>query len=135
MNRKSLLTATSLIALLLLTFHLADDVVRGFDAGGFNNITGITIMVVWLVGSLLLYGRLSGYIIMLIFGIIGTGVPIIHMSGRGLVGGRIAGTNGMRFWVWTLLAIGATSAFSAILAIRELWNLRRSPKETPLSRS
>jgi hypothetical protein len=43
-----------------------------------------------------------------------------------MVGGRIAGTDGMRFWVWTLLAIGATSAFSAILAARELWRLRSS---------
>jgi hypothetical protein len=130
-----LLTVMSLLALLFLTFHLADDVVRGFDAGGFNNITGIAIMVVWLVGALMLAGRVSGCIIMLIFGILGTLVPIIHMGGRGMVGGRIAGTNGMRFWVWTMLIIGATSAFSAILAVRELWNLRRSATGATASRT
>ena len=124
MKHDVLLTVTSLTALLLLTFHLADDVVRGFDGGGYNNIIGIAIMVVWLVGALMLSGRLSGYIIMLVLGLLGTFVPIIHMGGRGMVGGRIAGTNGMRFWVWTNLAIGATSAFSAILAVRELWRLR-----------
>ena len=97
---------------------------RGFDPGGFNNITGIVIMVVWLCGALLLSGRVSGYIIMLLGGVLGFGVPIIHMTGRGMVGGRIAGTNGMRFWVWTLLASGALSAFSAILAVQGLWRLR-----------
>ena len=34
MNRNLLLTVTSLLAALLLSFHLAEDVVRGFEPGG-----------------------------------------------------------------------------------------------------
>jgi hypothetical protein len=46
------------------------------------------------------------------------------MRGAGLVGGRIANSSGIFFWVWTLIALGVTSAFSAILAARRLWSLR-----------
>ena len=31
------------------------------------------------------------------------------MRGAGLVGGRIANTDGMFFWVWTLIALGVTA--------------------------
>jgi hypothetical protein len=45
--------------------------------------------------------------------------------GKGLVGGRIAGSSGVFFWVWTLFALGVTASFSAILSARGLWSLRR----------
>jgi hypothetical protein len=47
------------------------------------------------------------------------------MRGAGLVGGRIAGSSGIFFWVWTLLALGVTAVFSLILSARGLWSLRR----------
>jgi hypothetical protein len=121
------LTITSLLSLLFLTFHLADDMVRGFESGKLENYPGILIAAVWLFGTLVLAERRSGYVIMLLGSILGAGVPILHMRGAGLVGGRIANSRGMFFWAWTLLAIGVTSIVSLILAARGLWSLRRSP--------
>src|SRR4051812_7006958 len=119
------LTITSLLSILLLTFHLSDDIVRGFEPGGFRHISGILIVVVWLYGTLVLGGRRSGYIIILLGSLLGSVVPLVHMRGAGLVGGRIAGSSGIFFWVWTLLAIGITSVFSVILSAQGLWRLRR----------
>jgi len=63
---------------------------------------------------------------MLLGGIFGLGVLVLHMTGKGMVGGRIPpNSTGVYFWVWTLIALGSTSTISAILAARGLWNLRR----------
>jgi hypothetical protein len=43
------------------------------------------------------------------------------MKGAG-VGGAIAGSNGAFFFIWTLLALGVTALFAAILSARGLWN-------------
>lgn len=131
MNDDSKLTITSLLSILFLTFHLSEDIVRGFEPGGVKNVIGALIAVVWLYGTLILNGRRSGYIIMLLGSILGAGVPVIHMTGAGLVGGRIANSSGKLFWVWTLITLQVTAIFSFILAIRGLWNLRRA-KSQPL---
>ena len=125
MNNTLTLTITSLLSILLLTFHLSDDVVRGFEPGGFKNVSGILILAVWLYGTLALAGRRSGYILMLLGALLGSGVPLVHMRGAGLVGGRIANSSGIFFWVWTLMALGVTASFSAVLSARGLWSLRR----------
>ena len=119
------LTITSLLSILFLTFHLADDIVRGFEPGRVSNYSGVLILAVWLYAILMLAERRSGYIIMLLGSLLGAGVPLIHMTGAGMVGGRIANSSGMFFWVWTLLALGVTASFSVILAARGLWRLRR----------
>lgn len=119
------LTVTSLLSILLLAFHLADDIVRGMAPGGLSILFGVLILVVWLFGTLVLAERRSGYVIMLLGSILGSGVPVVHMLGPGLVGGRIANSSGIFFWVWALIALNVTSAFSAILAARRLWSLRR----------
>src|SRR5688500_17076066 len=124
MTQKDTLTITSLLAILFLSFHLTDDIVRGFEPGKLSTIIGILLMAVWLCGTLMLAGRRSGYIIILVFSILGSGVPVIHMTGAGLVGGRIANSTGKFFWVWTLLAMGVTTVFSVIVSARELWRLR-----------
>jgi hypothetical protein len=115
----------SLLSVLLLSFHLSEDIVRGFEPGGVKNTIGVLMMVVWLYGTLMLAGRRSGYIIILLGSILGTFVPVVHMRGAGLVGGRIANSSGMLFWVWTLIASQATSIFSLILSVLGLWNLGR----------
>jgi hypothetical protein len=76
-----MLTIASLLSILLMTFHFSDEIARGMERGGFNMLVGVLIMLVWLYGTLVLAGRRSGYIIMLLGGIFGTGVPILHMSG------------------------------------------------------
>jgi hypothetical protein len=54
------LTITSLLSIFLMTFHFSDDVVRGFEPGGFKNVRGILTLVVWLYGTLVLAERRSG---------------------------------------------------------------------------
>jgi len=124
------LTITSLLSILFLTFHLSDEIARGMERGGLNMLIAIVVLVVWLYGTLVLAGRRSGYIIMLLGAIIGTGVPILHMSGAaGLVGGRVAAnSSGAFFWAWQNFTLCVISAFSIILAARELLRLpwRRS---------
>jgi hypothetical protein len=119
------LTVTSLLSTLLFAFHWMDEVARGLETGGVSALGGIAILVVWLYGTLVLAGRRSGYIITLIGGIFGLGVLILHMQGAGIIGRRIANTSGIFFWVSTLIALGVTSSFSAILAARGLWSLQR----------
>jgi hypothetical protein len=122
-----MLTIASLFSLLLLTFHLADDIVRGFEPGGLSNLIGMVIIaVVWLYGALVLAGRRSGYAILLLASLLGLAVPYIHMKGRGVgVASGIANSSGGFFFIWTLLAIGAISLFSVILSARGLWSTWR----------
>jgi len=119
-----MLTITSLLSILLMTFHLSDDIVRGFEPGGVKNISGVLMLVVWLYGTLVLAERRSGYIIILLGSILGSGVPVVHMIGKGLVGGRIANSSGIFFWVWTLITLQVTAIFSLILSARGLWSLQ-----------
>ena len=125
MKRNLMLTIASLLSILFLTFHLSDDIVRGFEKGGIKNIIGILILVVWLYGTLVLAERRAGYVIILLGSLLGSGVPVIHMRGSGLVGGDIANSGGVFFWVWTLIALGVTSIFSLILSARGLIGFSR----------
>ena len=121
MKSRLTLTITSLLAILFTSFHLADDIVRGLEPGKLSTFNGVLILVAWLYAALTLGDRKSSYIILLLASIGGAGVCILHMSGVGLVGGRIANSSGKFFWVWTLLALGVTATFSIILAAQELW--------------
>jgi len=133
MKQNVTLTITSLVSILFFTFHLSDDIVRGFEPGGFRQINGIVILVVWLYGTMVLSGRRSGYIIILLGSLLTSLMPVAHMRGAGLVGGRVAHTSGMLFWVWTLITVGATALFSVVLSVRELWRLPWRSKATGAS--
>ena len=87
----------------------------------------VTLTITSLLSMLLLVlgDRRSGHVIMLIGSLGAVGVLALHMSGAGLVGGRIVNSSGIFFWVWTLLMLGATGAFSALLSVLGLWSLRR----------
>ena len=125
MKNSVMLTITSLLLLLFLTFHLADDIRRGFEPGGLSNlVVMVLISVVWLYGTLVLAERRSGYIIMLLLSLFSLVVPYVHMKGRGVgVTSKIPNFSGHFFFVWTLLAIGVLGLFSAILSVRGLWSL------------
>ena len=125
MKHNVTLTVTSLLSILLFAFHWTDEVSRGMEPGTLSAFGGVVILVVLLSGPLVLGERRSGYIIMLLGGIFGLGVLVLHMTGKGMVGGRIPpNSTGVYFWVWTLIALGSTSTISAILAARGLWSLR-----------
>ena len=75
--------------------------------------------------------RRSGLVLILLGAILASGVPVLHMQGRGLVGGRIAANSSRSFffWVWTNIALGASGMLSFVLSARALWSLRRGPKQ------
>lgn len=122
MKQSVLLTITSLLMILFMTLHLADDIVRGFEKGGPSNLMAVPIAVILLFGTLVLAGRRSGYVIVFLGSLLGAFVPYIHFkAAAGVAGGRIAGTSGAFFFVWTLLALGVCAVFSAILSAHGLW--------------
>jgi hypothetical protein len=129
-----MLTIASLLSVLLFTFHLTGDIVRGVEPGGLNNLVGGSlIMVVWLYGALVLAERRSGYIIMLLGSLLSFGVAVLHMKGKGVgVASGIANSSGGFFFIWTLIALGVTGLFSVILSARGLWSLpwRRGVSKT-----
>jgi len=126
MKHNLILTIASLLSILFFTLHLTDDIVRGMEPGGLSNlIGGVLISVVWLYATLVLADRWWGLVLLLLMSIGGAAVPYLHMS-KGLAGGRIAGTSGMFFWVWTLLALGVTSMFAVVMSALGLWNLRKA---------
>ena len=121
-----MLTIASLLSVLLFTFHLADDIVRGIEPGTLTNLWALPIFAGWLYGTLVLAERRAGYIIILVASLLSLGVPFLHMRGKGVgINSDIANSGGAFFFVWTLIALGTTALFSVILSTRELlWNLR-----------
>jgi hypothetical protein len=125
MKHSSMLTIASLLSVILFMFHLTDDIYRGLEPGGVQNLVGgSVIMVVWLYGATVLAERRSGYVIMLLGSLLAFGVPILHMKGKGVgvASGVVRSSGGYRF-VWMLIALGVTGLFSAILSARGLWSL------------
>src|SRR5712664_635575 len=129
MKHNVMLTIASLLSILFMTFHLTDDIVRGMERGGLSNLVAVPILVVWLYGTLVLAERRSGYVIILLGSLLGSGVPVIHMKGAG-VGGAIAKSSGAFFFIWTLLALGVTAFFAVILSVGALWE--HLPRRTDL---
>jgi hypothetical protein len=120
MKQNVTLTIASLLSILFMTLHLTDDIVRGMEPGTLSDLIALPILAVQLYGTLVLAGKRSGYVILLLGSLLGLLVPFIHMKGAG-VGGAIAKSNGAFFFIWTLLALGVTALFSVILSARGLW--------------
>jgi hypothetical protein len=132
MKRNVLLTGAALLSILLSTFHLTDDIVHGWEPGTLPNLYALPIFVVWLYGTLLLRERVSGYIVMLVGSLLSLGIPVIHMSGKGIgTASRVANTSGHHFFVWTLIMLGVSGLFSLVLAIQGLW--RREWRQPPVA--
>jgi hypothetical protein len=117
MKHKAILTATSLLSILLVSIHVSDDIVRGFEKWGFEKLSLVLILVVWLCGTLLLAERRSGHVIMLLGGLLAAVMPAAHMRGTG----AFVKSSGAFFFIWTLFALGAMGTLSVILAARALW--------------
>jgi hypothetical protein len=135
MKHNLLLTIVSLLSILFFTLHMAGDIVYGYEPGTVGNLIAVPIAVVWLYGTLVLAGRRSGYIIILLFSLLSLAVPVVHMQGKGVgLASRMANTGGHFFFVWTLLALGVTGLFGVILSVRGLWSLRRASPGSPTAK-
>ena len=114
MKPSVMLTVSSLLSLLLIMFHLTDDVLVQ-AVGAVKYPIPVVVFVVWLYGTLMLSDRVPGYIIMLLGGLISAGMIVIHSKGG------VVGKSGGFFFVWTLFALSATGWFTAILSARGMW--------------
>jgi len=47
MKHNTILVTMSLLSILFMTFHVTDDIVRGFEKGGLSNLAAVPIFVVW----------------------------------------------------------------------------------------
>ena len=126
MTQPRTLTILSLLSILLFSLHWADEIARGLEPGTIDRTWGgLLILFVWLYGALAIPDRRLGLVIILLGSLLASGVPVLHMQGRGLVGGRIpVDSSGAFFWVWTNVALGAIGTISLALSLRALWNLR-----------
>ena len=125
MKPSLMLTLSSLLGLLLMMCHMTGDVLLQAE-GAVKYPIPVIIFVVWLYGTLMLSGRVSGYIIMLLGGLIAAGMIVVH-SRTGVVQ-----KNGGFFFVWTLFALSTTGWFTMILSARGLWQLFRARRSRNL---
>jgi hypothetical protein len=120
MKHNVMLKDASLLSLLLLTLHLADDVVRGMFPPGIAILCAAIASGVLLYGILVLAEGRAGLIIMLVVSLFAIAMPVLHTRGAGVA--TSAKSSGGLFFVWTLVALGASGTFSFILSVRALWN-------------
>lgn len=119
----SALSIASLLAIVLLPFHVGGDIVLGLDRGG-PGLVYVVVPVLLLVacGAVLLPDRRAGHIIMLLGGLAALAMPVIHRN-NGFTA-TIARSSGGLFFIWTLVALGVIGGLTMILAARALWQGR-----------
>jgi len=123
MKENVMITISSLISIVLTTFHLAGDYSLGIEKGGKAIFVVVPIAVAFLYGTLVLADRWPRYIVILLGSLLGLYAVYIHASSSRI--GEIAQSSGGNFFIWTLIALGVSSLFSVILSGRAMWNLRR----------
>jgi hypothetical protein len=121
-KQRDLLSATSVLSVLLLALHISQDIVFGFDRGGLNQLVGVAILLVLLCGAVLLRGRRSGYVIMLLGGVISAAMMPMHM--RNGLRPEFLERSGALLFVWILYVLGVMGLFSVILAAQALRDRR-----------
>jgi hypothetical protein len=114
MKPNVILTLASLLSLLLVMFHLTDDVLLQAE-GAVKYYIPVVVFAVWLYGTLMLSDRVVGYIITLLGGLIAAGMIVVHSRGG------VVHHSGGFFFVWTMFALSATGWLTAILSARGLW--------------
>lgn len=118
MKKNDLLSATSILSVLLLALHISQDIVFGFDRAGLNHLVGVAILLVILCGAVLLRERTLGRVIMLLGGLMAAGMLPLHM--RNGLRPEFLEKSGALLFIWTLYVLGVTGSFSVILAVRAL---------------
>lgn len=124
MSHHRLLTLLSLLAMVLVMVHGADDFILGFDRAMIQNWYLLSIWVVWSCGVALWRDRVSGRIILLLGGIAAVAVPVIHLNGRGYGDAFVHSGAAIRFIV-TLYALGTIGPMMIILSVREMLESQR----------
>jgi hypothetical protein len=126
MKRHVMLMITSLVSAVLLSLHISQDIVFGFDRAGLNHLIGVGIILVIVCGTLLLPHRRLGRVIMLLGGIMSAAMLPLHM--RHGLRPEFLQANGALLFIWTLYLLGVLGLFSIILAVLELWRPSAEPR-------
>lgn len=119
MKQDLALPVVSLLTLVLLSLHLSHDVLLQAE-GSVEYPIPVVVFAVWLYGTLRLSDRASGYIIMLLGGLFGAAMIMVHAKGF------VVTKSGGLLFVWTQFALGATGWVMMILSARGLWTTVRS---------
>lgn len=119
MKPRLMLSVTSLLALLLTIFHLTDDTLLQVD-GSVKYPVPVIVFAVWLYGALKLSDKVSGYIIMLLGGLIAAGMIVVHSRT-----GVVHKTGGF-FFVSTMFTMSALGLFTVVVSGTALWQTFRS---------
>ncbi|MDZ4675857.1 MAG: hypothetical protein SGI84_15555 [Gemmatimonadota bacterium] len=82
----------------------------------------LPILLVLACGTLLLAERRSGYVIMLLGGLLALGMPILHRN-NGFTP-AVARSSGGLLFIWTLVTLGVAGGLMIILSAHGLWSLR-----------
>jgi hypothetical protein len=125
MTNKNLLAGTSLLSVLLLSFHLAQDALHaraGTIEAGKGNLVAILILFVFLAGPVLLAERRSGRIIMMLCALFSLGMPLLHFS----LGADLNRQKQALFFVWCLIALGVSGLLAIFLYVSQ-WAERGRP--------
>jgi hypothetical protein len=127
MKRNLPLVLLSLATLLLLTFHIAHDTIRQAE-GSMTYPIPVIVFTLVLAASLTGTDRLWGQIVMLLGGLFGAAMIVVHAKGV------VVRSSGGFFFTWTLFAMSATGWLTMILAVREMWlTLRARRARTELT--
>jgi hypothetical protein len=127
MKHKDMLVGTSLLSVLLLSFHLTQDALHatpGTRAAGAGNLVAALILFVFLCGPALLAEHRLGQIIMLLGALFAMAMPVLHLTG----GADMNKHSGAFFFVWCLIALGVTGLFSVLLLTSEVPRVWRRPR-------
>lgn len=116
------LRSVSLLSLVLLTIHLTQDVMHQAE-GSVTYPVPVLLFALWLYATLVLSDRVAGYLIMLVGGLFGAAMILIHAEGI------VVGKSGGFFFVWTLFALSATGWVTMALSIQGLWTTLRSRRK------
>ena len=124
MKQHDPLSVVSLVAVLLLSLHISQDIVFGFDRAGLNHLVGIAILFTVVCGAVLLRERILGKVIMLLGGVMAAGMLPLHM--RNGLRPEFLERSGALLFVWTIYVLGVLGAFIIVLAIRALRTGKRA---------
>jgi hypothetical protein len=127
MKHNVALTVVSLLTLLLLTLHLTHDTILQAE-GSVKYPIPVVVFSVWLYATLMAPHRVWGYVIMLLGGLIGAGMIVVHAKGT------VVGKSEGFFFVWTMFALAAAGWVTLILSARGLWMAFRARRPRSISK-
>lgn len=115
MKQHPTLTIVMLITIVLTSLHFTHDILHDSDGLAPGEVAiMLAILLILLIGTVMLAGRQAGFVIMLLGGLAAAYMPFLHGMGPRATRWGFA-------FIWTMLAMGVTGLFGAILSAQALW--------------